>query len=66
MANDAQSDCTVYAGTTHSYFSPHFDIGLLNLYQNNKGGDGRCKKEMRRRKRTQGRNGRNFRVALVN
>jgi len=44
-----------------------FTCRLLILYQNNKGGEGSGKKEMRRRrrKRTQGRNGRNFRGARV-
>jgi len=38
----------------------------LNLYQNNKGGEGSRKKEMRRRRKgTQGRNGWNFRGAPV-
>jgi hypothetical protein len=53
----------------HTVISRHiFACRLLILYQNNKGGEGSRKKEIRRRrrrKRTQGRNGRNFRGAPV-
>jgi hypothetical protein len=51
----------------HTVISRHIlACRLLNLYQNNKGGEGSRKKEMRRRrKRIQRRNGRNFRCAPV-
>jgi len=29
MANDAQTDCTVHAGTELSYFSPYVDVRAL-------------------------------------
>jgi hypothetical protein len=38
----------------------------LNPYKNNKGGEGRGKKETRRREKTQGRNGRNFHGTPLN